>query len=73
MWGYHDGSWDAGDWFVMSAMMLLFWTLVIGAVLVSGRSFGGRRGETDEAELRRRRESSAATSARPRNRPRIEI
>ena len=30
---YHDGTWGAGDWLVMGAMMVLFWGLVIGLAI----------------------------------------
>jgi len=29
MW-WHDGGWDAGTWFLMSLMMIMFWGGLIG-------------------------------------------
>lgn len=40
-WG--DGGWGPGAWFVTSLLMLIFWAVVIAAVVLLVRSFGGRR------------------------------
>ena len=38
MW--HDG-WSAGDWLLTGLLMLLFWALVVGAVVWALRRRGG--------------------------------
>ncbi len=40
MWGY---DWGWGGWLVMSVMMLLFWGLVIAAIIALVRYLGGTR------------------------------
>lgn len=51
MMGYHYGNWGAGEWIAMSALMLLFWGLLIGLAVMALRGFrrggqtsGGRSG-----------------------------
>jgi len=39
MWGY---DWGWGGWLVMSVMMLLFWGLVIAAIIALVRYLGRR-------------------------------
>jgi putative membrane protein len=40
MWGW---DWGWGAWLGMSVMMLLFWGLVIAAIVALGRYLGGTR------------------------------
>lgn len=47
MWS--NGVWGAGDWVVMSVMMLLFWGLLIAVTVWLIRSFGNGRARTDGA------------------------
>jgi putative membrane protein len=51
MWGY-----DAGGWFWMVPVMLLFWGGVIAAIVLVVRALGAPRTEGDEASqtLRKR-------------------
>lgn len=39
--GWNGGNWDFGDWALMGFMMLVFWGLVIGAILAVVRSRPG--------------------------------
>jgi len=41
---YEDGSWEIGEWALMLAMMVLFWGLLVAAVVWIVRS--SDRGET---------------------------
>lgn len=36
------GNWGIGEWLAMSAMMLIFWGLVIAFVVWAFRGYGGR-------------------------------
>ncbi len=40
MWGY---DWGWGGWLVMSVLLLLFWGLVIAAIIALVRYLGGTR------------------------------
>lgn len=70
MWGWHDHEMSAWGWWLMTAGMVVFWALVIWAVVYFVRRNGGSgridgadsvlaeryaRGEIDEEEYRRRR------------------
>jgi len=39
-WNSHMGNWGAGWWILMAAMMVVFWGLVILAVVWIARSIG---------------------------------
>ncbi|MER6216964.1 SHOCT domain-containing protein [Streptomyces sp. NPDC001272] len=39
MW--YDGGWGWGGWFVMAVFMVLFWALVIAAIVALVRHFSG--------------------------------
>lgn len=68
-----DGNWDGGSWWWMAMVMVAFWAVVVAAiVMVVRRPSGARRrdatdvlderyarGEIDEDEYRRRRETLA--------------
>jgi putative membrane protein len=40
-WG--DGGWGVWAWFAMSLLMLVFWAVVVAAVVLLDRWLGGRR------------------------------
>ena len=78
MYDGRNGGWDAGQWIAMAFMMLLFWGVVVAAIVaVIRRPIGSHfapppanhheaerilnerfaRGEIDEAEFTRRRDT----------------
>jgi putative membrane protein len=46
MWWNH-GAWDVGDWLAMSLMMLVFWSLVAGGIVLLVRSLSDKPTRTD--------------------------
>jgi putative membrane protein len=44
---WHGGEWGLGAWLVMSLLMLIFWAVVIGAVVLLVRSLGGHHEPRD--------------------------
>jgi putative membrane protein len=48
---YNDGSWSAVDWVAMAAMMLVFWSLVIGLVVWIIRSVRGPEQSGDRTSV----------------------
>ena len=76
--GYNDGSWGAGDWVAMSAMMLVFWGAIVALVIWAVRTPRSRqavaspkeilaerfaRGDIDDDEFRRRRDALAGAGS----------
>lgn len=66
-----DGNWDGGQWWWMATMMVAFWAIVVWGIVMLVRRPGRplhrdasellderyARGEIDEDEYRRRRET----------------
>ena len=53
---FWDGGWGAAGWIFMSLMMVVFWVLVILAVVFAVRAMSGDRGRApadDQVEARR--------------------
>ncbi len=51
-WG--NGAWSAGDWVAMSTMMVLFWGVLVAAVVWTvrmARSDRGQSGPADRADV----------------------
>lgn len=49
---YDYGSWGAGQWLAMAAMMLLFWGLAIGLVIWAVRGYrNGQPSRTSDASI----------------------
>jgi putative membrane protein len=46
MW-WHHGAWGAGAWFGAGLMMLVFWAVVIGGIVLLVRSLTARGGSSE--------------------------
>jgi putative membrane protein len=49
MW-WHDAGWGWGGWVLMTLLMLAFWALVVGAVVVLVRALRGGGGSRQDSE-----------------------
>lgn len=43
MYGWHQHAWGPGMWIVMILGMIVFWSVVVGGVVLLVRHFGGHR------------------------------
>lgn len=48
---YWNGDWSWGAWVAMSLMMIVFWGLVVVAIVAVARTVTGRTGPTPEEIL----------------------